>query len=246
MRGAQRFKGREDIFEQIETLALSAQPPVLLLYGGRRTGKTSALKYLPQRVGSELVPLLVDLQGAASATTLEAVAEYLAEEAIAAARKSRNLRLPEPDPRSLQRDPFPALQKWLKTIEAIAPQKRFLLCLDEFERLSEVVQETGSRAPLNFLRHVLQHRDRWILLFSGSHTLDELDDYWSDYLINTKSLRVTYLQRDRARELILRPIPDFPNIYEPEAVDSILELDSGKFWYSWALEYRLIEKRTPR
>ncbi|MEQ8466967.1 CHASE2 domain-containing protein [Coleofasciculus sp. E1-EBD-02] len=61
-----RFKGRQDIFREIETLSFSAQPPILLLHGGRRTGKTSALKYLPRKVGSELIPLLIDLQGAAT------------------------------------------------------------------------------------------------------------------------------------------------------------------------------------
>ncbi|MEB3178685.1 MAG: hypothetical protein VKL59_06615 [Nostocaceae cyanobacterium] len=60
-------------------------PPVLLLYGGRRTGKTSALKYLPEKVGASLVPLLVDVQGAASATTLLGLAENLATQIIASA-----------------------------------------------------------------------------------------------------------------------------------------------------------------
>jgi 2-phosphoglycerate kinase len=50
-----RFKGRIDIFREIETMALSEHPPVLLLYGGRRTGKTSALKYLPYRLGAVIV-----------------------------------------------------------------------------------------------------------------------------------------------------------------------------------------------
>jgi uncharacterized protein len=43
----ERFKGRQDLFREIEKISLSAQPPVLLLYGRRRTGKTSTLKYLP-------------------------------------------------------------------------------------------------------------------------------------------------------------------------------------------------------
>jgi len=219
-----RFKGRRDIFREIETVALSSQPPVLLLYGGRRTGKTSALKYLPQKVGGDLVPLLVDMQGGATGTKLHSLAEYLAEEIIEAARKSRNLHLPYPDERDLASDPFPALKKWFQQVERTAPGKRFLLCLDEFERLSEVVRATGSRAPLDFLRHVLQHRQQWILLFSGSHTLEELDDYWSDYLINTRSLRVTYLQEEEARDLIREPVEEFPDIYEPEAVDRIIWL----------------------
>lgn len=218
-----RFKGRQDIFREIETLALSAQPPILLLHGGRRTGKTSTLKYLPRKVGSELIPLLIDLQGAATATTLKGLANYLAEEIVKAAKKSRNFDLPYPNSHKLAQEPFLTLQTWLEKLERIAPGKRFLLCLDEFERLSEVIATTNSRIPLNFLRHVLQHRRQWILLFSGSHTLDELEPYWSDYLINTRSLRVSYLQKPEAEELIVEPIADFPKIYEPLTVNQIIQ-----------------------
>jgi len=220
-----RFKGRIDLFREIETLALADQPPVLLLYGGRRTGKTSALKYLPHRVGANLVPLLVDVQRAASATTLSGLAEGLAKEVIEAARRlPRRLDLPYPNKNKLAQDPFPALQDWLGEIERTVPSKRFLLCLDEFERLSELVEATGSRTPLNFLRNVLQHRTSWTLLFSGSHEPKELPDYWSDYLINTRSLRVSYLDEDSARELIVQPVEDFINIYQPTAVDAIIHL----------------------
>jgi len=220
-----RFKGRIDLFREIERLALEEPPPVLLLYGGRRTGKTSTLKYLPHRVGANLVPLLVDLQGAASATTLSGLAENLATQIIEAARRlPRRLDLPYPDKNKLAQDPFPALQDWLGQIERTAPSKRFLLCLDEFERLSEVVKATGSRTPLNFLRNVLQHRASWTLLFSGSHEPKELPDYWSDYLINTRTLRVSYLDEDSARELIVQPVEDFTNIYSSTAIDTIIHL----------------------
>jgi hypothetical protein len=225
-----RFKGRLDVFREIESLAGSSQPPVLLLYGGRRTGKTSALKFLPQKVGSELVPLSIDIQGAAAATTLSGLAEFIADEIVEEARRNRNLQLPAIDRESLN-DPFIALQKWFVQIEKFAPGKRFLLCLDEFERLEEVVKETGSRSPLNFLRYILQHRANWILLFSGSHTLDELNPYWNDYLINTQSLRMTYLQEAEARDLIQHPIDNFPDIYTEAAIDEIIYLTRCQPYY---------------
>ena len=218
-----RFKGRQDIFREIENFSLMDQPPVLLLNGGRRTGKTSSLKYLPDKVGSDIVPLLVDMQGSAVATTLKGIAAYLAEAIIKAAQKSRNLELPYPDWEKRPDEPFLSLQDWFTTIERQVPGKRFLLCLDEYERLGEVVSSTGSRAPLNFLRHNLQHNRRWILLFSGVHIVSELEPYWSDYLINARSLRLSYLKEDEARELVTAPIPDFPSIYEPAAVDTIIK-----------------------
>ncbi|WP_099070306.1 ATP-binding protein [Nostoc linckia] len=237
-----RFKGRIDIFREIETLALSEQPPVLLLYGGRRTGKTSALKYLPYRIGSDIVPLLVDLQGAASATTLKGLAENLAQQIIEAARRlPRKVFLPYPDAKKLAEDPFPALQSWLTEIERSNRSQRFLLCLDEYERLDEVVKATNSRAPLNFIRNLLQHHQKWILLFSGSQELSELEDYWSDYLINTRALRMTYLQESEARDLILHPVENFTNIYEPSAVDAIIQLTRCQPFLVQLVCYELVE-----
>ncbi|MHC5739683.1 ATP-binding protein [Nostoc sp.] len=237
-----RFKGRIDIFREIETFALSEQPPVLLLYGGRRTGKTSALKYLPYRIQANIVPLLVDLQGAASATTLKGLAENLAQQITEAARRlPRRVYLPNPDANKLAEDPFPALQTWLTEIERNNSGKQFLLCLDEYERLGEVVKATSSRAPLNFIRNLVQHQRKWILLFSGSQELSELDDYWSDYLINTRALRMTYLHELEARDLIQQPVENFRNIYEPTAVDEIIQVTRCQPYLVQLVCYEVVE-----
>jgi len=91
---------------------------------------------------------------------------------------------------------------------------------------SKVVETTGSRAPLDFLRHVMQHRPRWVLLFAGAHTVEDLAPLWSDYLIHARALRVSYLDTPDARELIVRPVDDFPDIYEREAVEDIIRWTS--------------------
>lgn len=197
-------------------------PPTLLLYGGRRTGKTSTLQYLPQKVGGDLIPLRVNVQGIADALTLPGVAKSLVNQMIESARIARNLILPYPDQEELKTEPFVTLRNWFTRIESIVPRKKILLCLDEFERLEEVITATNSRAPLNFLRHVIENRPAWVLLFSGSHTLEEIEDYWSDYLINTHSVRVSYLNKPDAEELIIHPVPEFPDIYLPETVARII------------------------
>jgi hypothetical protein len=138
------------------------------------------------------------------------------------ARANHRLNIPPPSPEALNRDPFPTLLKWFKEIENLKPHKRFLLCLDEFERLSEVINATNNKAPLNFFRSVMQNNQRWILLFSGSHTLDELEPYWNDALINAQSLRMTYLHRNEAIDLIRHPIQEFPDIYSDATVERIL------------------------
>ncbi|NEP63285.1 MAG: ATP-binding protein [Symploca sp. SIO2G7] len=224
----ERFKGRQDIFRAIEDISLSAQPPVFLLYGRRRSGKTSALNYLPQKVGSDLIPLFVDVQSIASSTSYENIVNDLVDQIKSSAFNARNLIFPHANADAISQDPFAGLQQWMSLVEKKISNKRFLLCLDEFERFEEVIATTNSRNLLNFLRHVMQHRRQWILLFSGSHRLNELQPYWSDCLIGTRTLHLTYLQKSEAEELIQQPVTNFRDIYEPNAVEHILDLTNGQ------------------
>ncbi|MEH2406685.1 hypothetical protein [Nostoc sp.] len=177
-----------------------------------------------------------------AATTLKGLAENLAKQIIEAARRlPRTVNLPNPDAKKLAEDPFPALQTWLTEIERSNRGQRFLLCLDEYERLDEVVKATSSRAPLNFIRNLLQHQQNWILIFSGSRELSELDDYWSDYLINTRALRMTYLHELEARDLIQQPVENFRDIYEPTAVDAIIQLTCCQPYLVQLVCYEVVE-----
>ncbi|NET60779.1 MAG: ATP-binding protein [Symploca sp. SIO2E6] len=224
----ERFKGRQDIFREIENISLSAQPPVFLLYGRRRAGKTSALNYLPRKVGSNLIPLFVDVQNIASFTSYENIVNSLVEQITSSAFTARNLILPHANADAINQDPFAGLQQWMSLVEKKISNKRFLLCLDEFERFEEVIESTNSRTLLNFLRHVMQHRPQWILLFSGSHRLNELQPYWSDCLIGTRTLHLTYLNKSEAQELIQQPVTNFRDIYGADAVEEIVYLTNGQ------------------
>ena len=235
------FRGREDIFRQIEDVVLAKQPQTLLLYGGRRAGKTSTLNYLPRWITPDVVPLKVDLQGVVTAQTLAGLAVQLATHA-ARAGQQLGVMLNMPNPADFQTDPFPALERWMDSVERTVGQKRILLCLDEYERLGEFVEAFNNRAPLNFLRYVIQNRRRWIILLSGSHLLDELPGYWSDYLINTRPIRVSYLEREAARSLIVSPVDGFPDIYTPETVDAILEMTRCQPYLVQLACYEIVER----
>jgi len=235
------LRGRADLFRELEGLLLAPARPVLLLYGGRRAGKTSFLNFLPRTLGGNVLPLLVDGQELAAVETQQGIARRLAGAMSRSARESRNQTLPRWDDERMSRDPFDALLDWFDTIERETQRETVLLCLDEFERLDEIVQKSGNHAALHFLRHVIQHRLRWSVLLSGSHLLEELPAYWSDFLINTRALRVSYLSPTDTRNLIEHPTPDFPSIYTREAVDEIAGLTSGQPYLTQLICYELVE-----
>ncbi len=235
------FKGRRDLFRQIETLTLSAQHPTLVMYGGRRSGKTSTLNYLPTWMPSDILPLLVDGHALATTSTLSVFAEEFADQIIRSARTVHSLHLPAPDSVKQSDDPFVTLRRWLDAVEQGVPDRTLLICLDEFERLDESVSNAGSRAPLNFLRHLIQHREQWTILFAGAHMPEELPAYWSDYLINSQTLRVSYLAEADCRELIQKPVKDFPDIYRPAAVEAVYRLSGGQPYFTQLLCHELVE-----
>ncbi len=224
------FKGRVALFAEIENLLLSPRPPVLFLHGQRRTGKTSLLAHLPEKLPAEIIPLAVNMQGAAEAETHAGLAYRMAESMAESARRDRKLTVQSWPRSEFASDPFVVLGDWMTEVEKRVPNRKFLLCLDEFARLEEIVASTGSRAPLNFLRNLLEHRQRWMLLLSGSHLIAELAPYWSDYLINTRRLHISYLEPDEARDLIEHPTLSFESHmrYESAATEHILYLTHGQ------------------
>ena len=235
------FKGRTDLFAEIEHITTASQAPVLCLQGGRRTGKTSLLKYLPTNLGAELRPILIDLQGASSVSQLHSFADYIINTIRNEARQHYHYdNLPNTDKEALKDDPFYYLQNWLNAVADCYPEKRWLLCFDEFERLNDLIDQQG-KAPLNFLRNLVQHHPRYLVLFSGSHRLEDLPAYWSDTLINTRRLPISYLHPSDAENLITQPVEDFPDLYPAEVVDALIHWTRCQPYFVQLLCYSWVE-----
>ncbi len=219
------FKGRRDVFVALER-ELAAQPetrPSLLLLGARRSGKTSALRQLPSRLGPDVIPAAVDLQSAVVSRSVIGLLAVLAEKISDSAQLARRVSLPRLDKPTLAADPYPAFNRWLDGAEKAIGERVLLLTLDEFERLEEMVAEGRlDRRAFAWLRTLIQSHPKTVVLLSGAHSLSELAPEWSDALINVRTLRIGPLAEGEARELIEQPVPDFPLRYDPQAVAAIL------------------------
>jgi hypothetical protein len=219
------FKGRRDLFLALEReLATAAETrPTLLLFGARRCGKTSAIKQMPVRLGPDVIPVEVDLQSAATAEDASGLLFVLADQVRHNALTHRRVQLPPLTRDDLRADPYLVFGDWLNRVEEAVGTRWILLCLDEYERLEEMLEEGRiDRRVFHFLRHLIQHHPRLTVLLSGSHTLEDLSPMWSDYLINVRVLKIGNLKEDEARELIVQPIENFPLEYEPAAVERII------------------------
>ncbi|MFN7928597.1 MAG: hypothetical protein U0Y68_11735 [Blastocatellia bacterium] len=80
-----------------------------------------------------------------------------------------------------------------------------------------------SKNVLGKLRNIIQHRERIVVLVSGSHRFDELTGLnWASYLINTRTLELSFLDEAAARELLTQPVPKLQ--YEGGVVDEIIRI----------------------
>ena len=220
------FVGRTDIGARIEQLLLDRRRPPLLLYGQRRTGKTSLLNNLGRLLPNSIVPLFVDLQGPAAQASDHAGFLYnLARGMVDSAQRERGLALPPLERESLTADPFTRFDEWLDQVEAALGRNTALLSLDEFEALDRALTQGrfNDADVLGMLRNLIQHRPRFKVLLAGSHTLEELER-WAGYLINVQVVHISYLKEDEARKLVEQPVTDFALRYEPDASQRVLDL----------------------
>jgi hypothetical protein len=222
------FVGRTDLGLRLEKMLLGRQCPPLLLYGQRRMGKTSLLLNLGRLLPRSIIPLYVSLQGApAASTTHESFFYNLAGDMLRSA-SSQGLSLPQPSREFFAGDPFSRFNEWLDEIENALGDRSILLELDEFETIERAFTDgrLDEVSVLGMFRHIIQHRPRFRVLLAGAHTLDEFRR-WAGYLINVQTVKLSYLKKEEARELIEYPVKDFKLRYEPEASLRVLDVTRG-------------------
>jgi hypothetical protein len=221
------FVGRTNLSQQIEQLTLAPQCPPILLYGQRRTGKTSLLLHLSRLLPSNVIPLFVDCQGPVASSMNEASLFYNLGRAIRVDLNQHHpqFTLPPLELDKFREDPFTHFDEWLDQVETVTGDNLLLLALDEFVVLQEsfVKGRFQPATVLGMFRHIIQHRQRFRLLFAGTHTLDELRD-WANYFINVQTIHISYLKDVEAYQLIEQPLKDFPLRYPPEVRQRVIDL----------------------
>jgi hypothetical protein len=220
------FAERPQVTHRLEQLLQNRHCPPLLLYGQRRTGKTSLLINLDYLLPSTFVMLFVDCQGPVSLARDPASLFYNLGRAINDAQeKYPKIKFPPLDEDGLRADPFTRFDQWLDKLEQATGDKTLLLALDEFVTIDEAFEDKRLQPAeiLGMFRHIIQHRPRFRLLFAGTHTFANLQ-HWASYLINVQTVQIGYLSEEEARQLIERPVKYFPVRYTPEASQRLIAI----------------------
>ncbi len=215
---AEVFVGRLDIVERINKLVTTDPKPTLFLYGRRRSGKTSTLLNLHRFLGKDIVCVFLDMQDVRFRESSEAFCRNLSEAIVMQVPQLRKMW----EQLNFTHNPFSAFAKFLDALETVVVknQTTLLLTLDEYERL-----DTRNTDILDTLRTMIQHRRKIIVLVAGSHRFEDIKTVsWSDYLINTQLIEISWLDPISAQNLITRPVKDFDLEYPNEMPQKILTL----------------------
>lgn len=224
--GRSVFRGRTALVRSIEAILADAdQNSSLALLGPRRCGKTSLLQMLPAML-PDCACVFFDLQD----NPVSSVADFfgaLRRRAQEQVRVQRRIELPSLDAVGT----FEAATRWFDELDGMAEVNRFLICIDEFERLESLFP--GDRRDLlrlmGLFRATIQHRRKVRLLVSGVAPFEELGPLWNDHFINVRELRIGHLDEATSIDLLSHPIPEFPpDAVPPEVSRRIFERTGGQ------------------
>lgn len=242
------FVGRQDLFAKIQQNLAATNKPTLVLHGQRRTGKTSVLLQLPNRLPANQIPVYVDLQATAPVDGLNRFLYTLAREAVRQADEKRRIALPPVDMEDFDHRGTHAFYEWLEQTRRRLDGRLLLFTLDEFEKIEEAIGLGHMEvAVLDVLRHLIQHHPSWlVLLFAGVRTLGEMSRNWHSYFISVRPIHVSYLNPEAARELIVLPAKTYPIRYDEQAVEAILKATHAQPFLVQAVGFELIQHLNSR
>ncbi|MBI4624476.1 MAG: hypothetical protein HY736_14825 [Verrucomicrobia bacterium] len=119
---------------------------------------------------------------------------------------------------------------------------KVLLCLGEYEALNGALTAGWGGPLLDFLRHVQQHHQKIVLMFTGMKTFPALGREWTARFVAVRHTRVSFLTADECRPLLERPVPEFNLRYGEGALDALLGLTHGQPFLTQAVAYELVDQ----
>ena len=212
----------EDIQRLKKELTLHKAQTVIVLYGQRRTGKTTLLLYLANNGNLKThIPIFIDLQRIVYHLTVSSFFFKVADSIHSTVTK-RGFALAYPDEQAFERDATFAFDRFLDRVEEQLHETKLILLIDEFETLEqEVTQGRLDAALYHYLRSLIQSRPRVNFLLSGTHRLEQMtQDYQSIFFNIAAHYPLSRLTKEGAIDLIQQPVVDYLT-YEPYALEKL-------------------------
>lgn len=231
--GTDMFYGREDVFAFIRRnlIGRHRDTPVVL-YGQRRTGKTSVLYQLHRHLDPGYRCIFIDLHG----INVDGMGNLLAGIANSIGRSLRRdhqLTVEVPERAAFLAEPRSVFETvFLDRVWSVMGEGRLVLMIDEAIRLDEEVKAGRlDREVFDYLRHLMQHHPSLSFIFSLGSGLEELKKDYAFLFSVALYHRISFLETAAADKLITWQARDH-YLVEPRAVNKILQITSGHPYYT--------------
>ena len=247
--GTEMFFGREDVFSFVQrNLTGRHRDSPIVLYGQRRTGKTSVLYQMHRHLDPRYRCVFIDLHG----LSLDGVGNLLwgvANSIKRGLQRDHDLRVAAPDKTTFGADPYTAFEAvFLDDVWSVLGDDHLVLMIDEVVRIEEEIQ-TGrlEREVFDYLRHLMQHFEKLNFIFSMGSGLEEMEKEYAFLFSVSLYHRISFLEASAARALITQPAGEHYLVI-PDAVKKILEITSGHAYYTQLLCHCLFDRwlRSPK
>ena len=237
------FFGRSDVFEFVRNALVGKhQDNVLVLYGKRRTGKTSVLYQMHRNIENRYLPILIDLQ----ALTMDSISGFFWEVASTIRRalnREYQIEVPRPRREDFESDPLQGFQEtFLSVVAEAIGNRRLLLMFDEAARLDEQVQ-AGKLSPDVFghIRSLMQQVTNLNFLFCVGERLERMQTQYALLFNIALYKEISFLDRKAAEDLIARPVEGIYS-YDYATIDRIIDITSGHAYFLQLLCHSLFAR----
>lgn len=236
------FPRRKELLDFLQTTIEAGQQKVVVLYGPRRSGKSSLLLGAADRLKKrgKRTTLYFDLQG----RERQPLGETLYDLAQAMARSLRS-RKPKPDEfdesgQYFQESFLPVLYKKLG-------KKRLVLLLDEFHLpLAETVDKAASfYALFPYLQQLSQTEDRLSFVVAAGRRLEETPAHFRAIFPQAAYRAIGHLTPVQAQAVILKPTNRILT-FEKRAVETIMALAAHHPYFTQLLAFTIFQAMAER
>ena len=203
------FYGREkDMAFLVDNLMRDAKS-VIVLYGQRRSGKTTMLlQLINTSILGDHIPVLLDMQRISYLISVDTFLHRISYYITQALRKKNILFVSHPEANRFKEDPTHTFDMFLDQVEEQLDKRKLILLIDEFEVLEDQVIKGKLQSEIfDYLRNIVQYRQNINFLFSGTHKITEYTRWYRSIFFNIAiHHRLSRLSQQGAEDLIQKPV----------------------------------------
>ena len=245
------FYGRAVLIKNLrETILNAPSGKSVVIYGQKRTGKSSILYHLERQLADRFIPVKFSIGDIANEpsvkTFLYTIVQKLSNALVEHFPEFEEAERPSLS--DLTQSPelvfYDYMDSVIRKLKRDQRSARFILLLDEFSYLySGIWAETLPRTFMRFWKALLE-RGYFSAVLVGQDSMPRFIDEFPNEFQVSQPERVTYLAEEDARRLIVEPI-QIPETgesrYRGRAVERLLQLTSGSPYYIQIFCNRLVE-----